>query len=103
MNHPDKITVKYRTREDYCSSCSREFDVSKTSKTREFDVKMEEVFEYNSWGQMGEFEDRAEMIYEAVDECLSDMISFFAANIGDAVFVDKSDIDKISQIILDKY
>lgn len=70
------ITIKYQTAKEYCSCCSREFDIPEFGEVREFDVTLKSFFEWADWSSEYEVDD--EDVAETVREYLFDTISFYA-------------------------
>lgn len=98
----DKITLKYQTRKEFCSCCDRNFDDAELGEVREFDVSLEDVFNWTEWDYYFEYEDADEM-RDSVDECIYNMISFYAVGSNEVMRLCDGELDKIVQVIVDKY
>ena len=45
----EKIIIKYQTAKEYCSCCSREFEIPEYGEFREFEITLGDLFKWNEW------------------------------------------------------
>lgn len=93
----DVITVKYKTRKDYCHCCDQYIKNAKTSDFKEFDFCKEKIMEWQDWTEFKEYKEDVE---EIVSEYAYETISFFATSSDEKVFIDKSQLSKLINFVL---
>lgn len=97
-----KVKVEYKTQQDHCNCCGHKLEKPKTSKTREFYISKDDCFAWldeESWETEAEDNDELTRI---VDEFICDTIDFFATNSHEVILIDKSEIEKVKQFILEE-
>lgn len=92
------ITVKYQTSKEYCSCCSREFEIPELGEIREFDITLKGFFEWTDWTDETETYD--EDIPDVVEEFLFNTISFFALNQNENLKFCEGEIEKVTKLVL---
>lgn len=98
MSITEKIIVKYQTYEEYCSCCGREFEEEELGAIREFDIRIQDIFEWAQWYS-------AEDIYEeeiesTIDEYIYDTIRFYALESNEDLKLCEGELKKVIEKVL---
>ena len=96
----EPIIVKYRKKQDECRCCGRPFTESEFGELREFEVTIKGLFEWADWTDSENLENiYVEDLDGTVHEWLYDTIHFYACSFEDSLIIDKSEGERILQII----
>lgn len=93
----ETITIKYRTRRDYCNCCDQKLPHVETSGYKEFKFSKENIKSWTDWKEIAEYEEDFDNI---VYEYVFNTIDFFATSSSDRVIVENSEIEKVKQFLL---
>jgi len=97
-----KVIVEYKTQQDYCDCCGQKIEKPKTSKTKEFHISKYDCYSYLSeddWKIESEDETELERI---VEEFVCGTIEFYATSSYEVILIEKSEIKKVKNFILDE-
>ena len=96
----EKITVKYQTAKEYCSCCSREFEIPEFGEIREFDITLKGLFDWADWKTLTEVHD--DDIAESVSEYIDDTIRFYALNSNEILKVVDGEVNMVTNKLLEE-
>ncbi len=96
----EKITIKYQTAKEYCSCCSREFEIPEFGEVREFDITLRDLFDWADWKSLTEVHD--DDIAESVNEYIYDTIRFYALNSNEILKLVDGEVDKVTSKVLEE-
>lgn len=96
----EKVTVKYQVSKEYCSCCGREFTEEELGGNREFDINIQDVFEWAQWRD-------SEDIYEeevsgTVFEYLYNTIHFYALEGNEKLHISDDEIKRVEIMVREK-
>ncbi|MDW0112224.1 hypothetical protein QT711_03440 [Sporosarcina saromensis] len=87
----EKITIKYKTRKDYCPCCQRDLDEPSLSKIREFDFTKRSFQDYGAHWELYDGEEMKEVVREFVYET----IDFFAVTNHEPILLEKGEMERM--------
>lgn len=93
------ITIKYKTRKEYCPCCEQRIENAETSDFKEFDFSKEKLLGMQDWEHYKEFK---EDVQEVVTEYAFNTISFFATSSDETVFIDQPELDKLVNFVFEQ-
>lgn len=96
----EKVKVEYRTEQSHCSCCGHKLEKPKTSGIREFYFSKDNCtdwLEQENWRYEAKY---SEAFQQMVEEFIYDTISFFATSPYERIRMEKSEIEKVKQMIL---
>lgn len=94
----EKIIIKYQTAKEYCSCCSREFEIPEYGEVREFEITLGDLFKWTEWESLVEVHD--EDVRDVVAEYLFDTISFYALNSNEKLKIVDGETNRVAAMIL---
>jgi hypothetical protein len=98
----EKVRVEYRTEQDHCKCCGHKLEKPKTSEIREFYLSKDDCFDWldeENWKIEAEDE---EELQQMVEEFVYESISFFATSSYEVIHIERSELAKVKQFILEK-
>lgn len=96
----EKIIIKYQTAKEYCSCCSREFEIPEFGEVREFDITLRDLFSWADWKNVEDVHD--EDLAESVNEYIYDTIRFYSLNLNEILKIIDGEVDKVTSKVLEE-
>lgn len=96
-----KVRVEYKTQQNHCSCCGHKLENPKTSEVRGFYISKDDCYAYLSeeyWKTEAENDVELEIM---VEEFVHETIDFFAISSHEVTLIEKSEIEKVKQFILE--
>lgn len=81
----ETITIRYQIKKEYCSCCSREFEIPELGEEREFDITLKNLLDWAEWIVKTDLDE--EDISAVVREYINDTIRFFALNSNEDLLI----------------
>lgn len=96
----NKIIIKYKTKQIYCNCCDQKLPKVRMSQEKEFKVNLHDLI--NWIGQEREdFLEYKDDLFSIIEEFIYETVHFYATSSYNKVIVDKDEIIKLKNILLD--
>jgi len=91
------IVIKYKIQRNYCSCCNQKLPQPKISDAKDFRIREKDAVEWADWQSAAEYSEDIDMM---VPEFVLEIIDFWAGDSLTKVIIEKSEIDKVKDFIL---
>lgn len=93
----ETITIRYQTSKEYCSCCSREFEIPELGEEREFDITLKNLLDWAEWIEKTDLDE--EDISTVIREYINNTVRFYALNSNEDLVIIDGEINKVKNMV----